>query len=134
MKIGFSFGRCIRDIVRGEVDIDDVLVIVARTRMPDLEAVEKVISEYMWRQDYLHGLDEVECQRVGAELFESGRVHQARLEGGNPWGMKMAHEDAVWADVVPTTHMDEQVKEAWNHYRFLLNMTSDIPTKEVYGK
>jgi hypothetical protein len=132
MKIGFSFGRCIRDIVRGEVDIDDVLVIVARTRMSDITAVRTVISEYMYRGDYLYGLEEDECQQVGAELFESGRVHQARLESGNIWGQGAAHGDAVWADVVPTTHMNEQVKEAWNHYRFLLNMTSNIPEKEIY--
>lgn len=132
MKIGFSFGRCIRDIVKGEVDINDVLVILARTRMPELEHVVRVISDYMYRDDYLLGLDEDECQRVGAELFESGRVHQARMESGNIWGMGMAHGDAVWADVVPTTHMNEQVKDAWNQYRFLLNMTSTIPEKEIY--
>jgi hypothetical protein len=132
MKIGFSFGRCIRDIVKGEVDINDVLVIVARTRMPALDQVVTVIRDYMYRDDYLLGLDEEECQRVGAELFESGRVHQARLESGNIWGMGMVHRDAVWADVVPTTHMNEQVKEAWNQYRFLLNMTSNIPEQEIY--
>jgi hypothetical protein len=31
MKIGLSYSRCIRDIVEGKVDIDDVLVIIART-------------------------------------------------------------------------------------------------------
>jgi len=132
MKIGFSFGRCIRDIVNGEVDINDVLVIVARTRMPDLKSVNMVISDYMYRNDYLAGLDEDECQSIGAQLFESGRVHQARMESGNIWGTGAAHNNAVWADVVPTTHMNDQVKEAWNHYRFLLNMTSNIPEKEIY--
>ena len=31
MKIGLSYSRCVRDIVDGRVDIDDVLVIIART-------------------------------------------------------------------------------------------------------
>ena len=31
MKIGLSYSRCVRDIVDGKVDIDDVLVIIART-------------------------------------------------------------------------------------------------------
>ena len=31
MKIGLSFSRCVRDIVDGVVDIDDVLVVIART-------------------------------------------------------------------------------------------------------
>jgi hypothetical protein len=132
MKIGFSFGRCIRDIVKGEVDINDVLVIIARTRMPTVEAVSNVISDYMYREDYLYGLDEEKCQEVGVQLFEAGLVHQARLNSDNAWGIGMAHGDAVWADAVPTTHMNDQVKEAWNHYRFLLNMTSNIPEQEIY--
>jgi hypothetical protein len=31
MKIGFSYSRCVRDIVEGDVNIDDVLIIIART-------------------------------------------------------------------------------------------------------
>ena len=31
MKIGLSYSRCVRDIVDGVVDIDDVLIIIART-------------------------------------------------------------------------------------------------------
>jgi hypothetical protein len=31
MKIGLSYSRCIRDIVDGVVDINDVLVVIART-------------------------------------------------------------------------------------------------------
>ena len=43
MKIGFSFGRCLGSIVRGEVSIDDVLVIIARTHMPKEEHVQEVL-------------------------------------------------------------------------------------------
>ena len=32
MKVGFSLGRCIRDIVTNVVDIDDVIVIIAGSR------------------------------------------------------------------------------------------------------
>jgi hypothetical protein len=31
MKIGLSYSRCVRDIVDGVVDIDDVLVLITRT-------------------------------------------------------------------------------------------------------
>jgi len=31
MKIGLSYSRCVRDIVDGVVDINDVLVIISRT-------------------------------------------------------------------------------------------------------
>ena len=35
MKIGFSFGRCIRDIVNGEINIDDVAFLITATRIRD---------------------------------------------------------------------------------------------------
>jgi hypothetical protein len=31
MKIGLSYSRCVRDIVDGIVDIDDILVVITRT-------------------------------------------------------------------------------------------------------
>ena len=31
MKVGLSYSRCVRDIVDGVVDIDDVLVLITRT-------------------------------------------------------------------------------------------------------
>lgn len=133
MKIGFSFGRCIRDIVNGDVDINDVLVIIARTRMENLAVVMSVIDDYMSRPGYLVGLDEQRCREVGTELFQSGRVHQPRTEADSYFGWHKVAENAIWADVAPTTYMNEQVKEAWNHYRFLLNMTTpNIPEKEDY--
>lgn len=134
MKIGFSFGKCIRDIVQGKVDIDDVLLIVARTRMHNVDSVRQVISNYMSRSDYLAGLDEEKCQEIGVELYVAGKVHQARLDGSNILGVwrGSVSEEGVWADVVPAAHMNEQVKEVWNHYRFLLNMTASIPEKESY--
>lgn len=128
MKIGFSFGRCIKDIVNGTMDYEDVLVIIARTRMPDEATVANVINEYMYREHYLEGLDREQCLEVGLRLFNEGKVHQARLSA-----MSFGRGPAavVWADVVPTTDMDEQVKEAWNHYRFLLNLTSKLPDEET---
>ena len=31
MKVGLSFSRCLRDIIEGKVEYDNVLVIVSRT-------------------------------------------------------------------------------------------------------
>ena len=31
MKVGLSYSRCVRDIIDGVVDYDDVLVIISRT-------------------------------------------------------------------------------------------------------
>ena len=99
--------------------------------MPGPEIVERVIDEYMWRQDYLEGLDRDKCLEVGLRLFNEGRVHQSRLSDLFSFPGPSSAQ-SIWADVVPTTEMDEQVKEAWNHYRFLLNLTKTLPNEEAY--
>ncbi len=53
MKIGFSFGRCIRDIVNGEVGYDDVAWIISGTALRDEENVKFCIQDYMYRYVYL---------------------------------------------------------------------------------
>ena len=61
MKIGFSLGRCVRDIVSGNVDINDVAFIIAATNIDSEEQLKHVIEDYMYRgDDYLYGLDETE--------------------------------------------------------------------------
>jgi hypothetical protein len=55
MKIGFSFGRCLGSIVRGEVAFDDVLCLIARTRMETEAQVRGVVEVYMHRHGYLTG-------------------------------------------------------------------------------
>ena len=44
MKIGFSLGRCVRDIVNGEVDIDDVAFLITAT---NIKTPEQVHPQYM---------------------------------------------------------------------------------------
>ena len=41
MKIGLSYSRCIRDIVDGKVDIDDVLVLITRTDFDPRDADQR---------------------------------------------------------------------------------------------
>jgi hypothetical protein len=57
MKIGFSFGRCVRDIVNGEVSIDDVAFIIAATNIHDKEQLVRVVENYLYEPTYLNGLD-----------------------------------------------------------------------------
>jgi len=73
MKIGFSFGRCIRDIVNDEVGYDDVAWIISGTALRDEEAVRFCIQDYMYRHDYLEGLDETTCMDVGIRYSKKAR-------------------------------------------------------------
>lgn len=128
MKIGFSFGRCLGSIVRGEVSLEDVLVIIARTRMETEAHVIGVIAEYMHRPGYLQGLDQAECERVGLELFNSGRVLEPRA---NNVGVGMSvPRDYIWMDLSPTAPhgvQSDSVKLAWEQYRLLITLTEQLP-------
>ena len=127
MKIGFSLGRCIRDIVTGDVSINDVAFIIAATsiRDPD-EHLEAVIEDYMYRPGYLDGLDRDKCMEVAKELFNSSRILQPRREGMH---RHMQPENAVWVDMFPTVAtQNESVKSAWDAYRFMLHMVENVET------
>ena len=118
MKIGFSFGRCLRDIVNGEVDIDEVVVLITRTHMKDLTSVKDVVFQYLGRQDYLYGLDSDQCFEVAETLWASGRIHQPRLYGQ---GYASRPENLIWMDLYPCVKdMSPAVESAWNEYRLAL--------------
>ena len=118
MKIGFSLGRCIRDIVRKKVDIEDVLVIVTRTHSRDLAGILDIVDEYKYERTYLMGLDMDQCKQVATDLWHAGKIHQPRLNGTHP---PMLHNAYVWMDIVPTaTDLSETARSAWVQYRTLL--------------
>lgn len=139
MKIGFSFGRCLRDIVNGTVDYDDVYLIVSRTLIQDSTHVDGVVEEYLYRSGYLMGLDEAKCYELGQKLYLDGKLYQPRKYGFHP---RMVAEDALWMDLAPcilgvdedgTSPMEsEQVQSAWKQYQLALKMTSlrKYPSKE----
>ena len=130
MKIGFSFGRCIKSIVLNEVDINDVMIIIARTYMLEEEDVKLVIDQYMNMPGYLVGLDADKCMEVGLELWRSGRVLEPRSNGISP---SRVPKDYVWMDLAPTAIPESNaVKEAWNTYRLLLNLTEQLPEPNTW--
>lgn len=127
MKIGFSFGRCVRDIVLGKVKINDVLLIIGRTHMQDEEDCRWVIEEYMSRRAYLGGLDRDRCMEVGLELYRSRRIIEPRGVGAHAF---QAPAECVWMDLFPTVVDDEpnvSVTAAWEQYRMLIGLVSQLP-------
>lgn len=126
MKIGFSFGRCVRSIVLNEVEINDVLCIIARTYMPNERDVEYVIDEYLNRSKYLMGLDPAHCKDVGLELWRTGRVVEPRSNGIHVMSVP---QDCVWMDLYPTVVGSDNasVKSAWENYRMLIGLAEQLP-------
>ena len=130
MKIGFSFGRCVKDIVDGVVDIGDVVVIITRTKMLDDEMVRIVIDQYLTFGP-LVDMDSVRCQEVAKQLWDSGKLHQPRQFGqryaSRPYGLH-------WMDLFPSiVDQNPSVVDAWNNYRMMLTLAhgQDIPQENL---
>ena len=124
MKVGFSLGRCIRDIVNDIVSYDDVAFIITGTALRDEEAIKMCVEDYMYRNDYLAGLEKEQCTEIGLLLFNEGKLFQPRLQGIRAFRIP---EGAVWADLFPTNVSDsDAVKKAWEAYRFMLHMTTQV--------
>ena len=124
MKIGFSVGRCIRDIVNGEIELADVAFIIGSTAMRDKEHMTHVIDAYMARDDYLYGLDKDACQTVAEQLWDMNKILQPRLQGMH---RHRQPENAVWVDMFPTEASNNPaVKTAWNNYRTMLHMVENV--------
>ena len=124
MKIGFSFGRCVRDIVDGVVDINDVLLIVGRTNMPEREHCELVIQGYL-NTHYLRGRDPEQCLQVGLALYDSCRVIEPRGVGAHAMSVPADH---IWMDLYPTAAVNNPgVAAAWEQYRMMINLAETLP-------
>ena len=118
MKIGFSFGKCVRDIARGDVKVDDVLVIVARTRV-DREHLAVLVDGYHHERDLYRGLDLDRCKEIAHELWDQGKIHQPRQFG--VYTGLVVPDHCVWMELTPTlSSHNPSVIEAWNNYQMLL--------------
>lgn len=123
MKIGFSFGRCIRDIVNGEVNINDVMCVIARTSVTR-EQLGWLVDEYLLRPGYLAGLEREACVKVAEELMDRGLIHQPRVSGSY---RSAVSPKFVWMDLVPTDAANSYpaVQEAWENYQTVLRLAID---------
>jgi hypothetical protein len=132
MKIGFSFGRCIRDIVNDQVALEDVAFIIAATMVRDEEAMLEVVDEYLWRNDYLAGLDATRCKEVALALWNEGKILQPRLQNLH---RHKQPETSIWVDIFPTALSDNQaVKNSWDAYRMMIHMVEnvDVDATEIF--
>lgn len=134
MKIGLSYSRCIRDIVEGKVDIDDVLVIIART---DFDPHDDAQWQGIW-QGYGGGHtggspwsmpewgsygpeDEDRFRSVSIELWEQGKFHQPRKFGAHPRRMSY-----YWLEAgLPAEEMESNpaVKKAWQQFQIVAGLS-----------
>lgn len=129
MKIGLSLSRCIRDIYEGKVDINDVLVIVARTNCENTDDSWNELWEGyrlgagLSNPEWINIPDEDEglVRQIYSDLFTEGKLHQPRQFGAYPrrlpyyWLETFAPEDEIATN--PAT------AKAWEKYKMLAGLS-----------
>ena len=135
MKIGLSYSRCVRDIVDGQVDLDDVLVVIART---DFNPYDDAQWQGIW-QGYAGGSDanlmrgffggsnpewagykdedEQRFRDVSCQLWDSGKFHQPRKFGAHPQRLPYHWLETVVSD--GDLENSPAVKDAWERYQVI---------------
>ncbi len=141
MKIGLSYSRCVLDIVEGRVDMEDVLVIIART---DFDPRDDQQWADIWagyrghhgtaigrsrREWGLSGHTEQEFRDVSIQLWETGRLHQPRKFGWNP-----GRRPEYWLEaVLPPSELDRNpaARDAWDRFQVIAGL-SNIKVDQEY--
>jgi len=131
MKIGLSYSRCVRDIVDGVVDIDDVLVVISRT---DFDPRDDVQWSSIWGGYHdPYGLsnpewraypdeDEDRFRSVSIELLETGKLHQPRQFGAHP-----SRRPEIWLEaVLPNSELAKNpaAKKAFEKFQTIAGLSS----------
>ena len=124
MKIGLSLSRCVRDIVEGHVNINDVLILITRTDFDPTvqEQWDDIWNGYTSIAPEWYGLDESAVKAVIMDLWETGRVHQPRKFGARP-----SRRREIWLETVLVDQDLETrpaVKEAWDQFQILAGLTN----------
>ena len=130
MKIGLSYSRCVRDIVDGVVDIDDVLVLITRTDFDphDDEQWAGIWTGYGGGQTFGSPFsnpewmdypveDEAKFRDVSIKLYDSGKMHQPRKFGARPHRLPYYWLEAVVSD--NDLENSPTVKDAWDKFQMI---------------
>lgn len=137
MKIGLSYSRCVRDIVDGVVDIDDVLVVIART---DFDPNNDKQWDSIWHgyhnrsgwsnPEWADYEDQDLFRSVSIELWEQGKLHQPRKFGAHPSRLPY-----YWLEVgLQSADIDSNptVKKAWEQFQILAGLAINKTVKDDF--
>lgn len=139
MKIGLSYSRCVREIVDGVVDINDVLVIITRTDFnPNVDNEWQGIWQGYhgyspWSNpEWVNYPDEAEqkFRDISIELYNSGKMHQPRKFGAQP-----IRRPEIWLEaVLPNSELENNpaAKAAWDKFQTIAALTN-VQLNERYN-
>jgi hypothetical protein len=132
MKVGTSLSRCVRDIFNGTVNINDVMVIVARTDFdPENDRQWSSIwqgyagdgSVSVWSHPEWHGYNDHEqaFRDICIKLKKSGKLHQPRQFGAHPQRLQHYWYDVILSDDV--VQNNPAAKSAWEAYKLVAGLS-----------
>lgn len=134
MKIGLSYSRCVRDIVDGTVDIEDVLVVIART---DFDPHNDEQWSSIWRgyhsrsgwgnPEWADYDNETNFRDVSKELWDTGKLHQPRQFGAHARRLPYHWLETVVSD--SDLENSPVVKDAWDRFQLVSGLRG-TPLKE----
>lgn len=140
MKIGLSLSRCVCDIANGVVDIEDVLVIIARTKFDpnDNDQWRGIWDGYRSRGALgftrewgdFEDDDEDRIRSICVELQESGKLHQPRNFGAYPQRMPY-----YWLEtILPSDELESNpaAKKAFEQFQVVAGLTNTKFNKEAH--
>jgi hypothetical protein len=134
MKIGLSYSRCVRDIVEGRVNMDDVLVLISRT---DFDPNDDEQWKGIWNGYRFGGNpewyackdeDEGHYRHVSCDLWRLGKFHQPRKFGAHP-----SRRPEIWLEaVLPSSELQRNpaAKDAWDKFQTVAGLTNVKLNKE----
>ena len=139
MKIGLSYSRCVLDIVEGRVDIEDVLVVVARTNFDPNDDTQWAgiwqgytlggLSNPEWSNYDLHNKEhEDKFRSVSCMLYKEGKFHHPRKFGAHP-----IRRPEIWLEaVLPSSELKKNpaAKIAWDKFQTVAGLTNVNLDKE----
>jgi len=131
MKIGLSYSRCVRDIIDGAVDINDVLVLITRTDFDphNDEQWNQIWAGYRMRSGWSQpewadypDEDEDRFRSISIELWEQGKLHQPRKFGAHP-----TRRPEIWLEaVLPSSELasNPAAKDAWDRFQTVAGLAN----------
>ena len=133
--IGTSLGKCLRSLLLGEVNEKDVLVIITRTKAPDLRKFHGVVKQYYDDAQKYSSVSPgaydinvrplVEVIDLATRLYEDGKIHQPRLfRFSNDCFSHLELVQDIWIELSPKNrNTTPAVKQAYEHYKMLDSLT-----------
>lgn len=131
MKIGLSYSRCVRDIVEGQVDPRDVLIVISRTNFDptDDKQWKEIWLGYTWGRGLSarewSGYDDTDESRfrdVTLALWRDGKLHQPRQFGAKP-----TRRSEYWLEaVLPSEELDRNpaARDAWERFQVIAGLAN----------